>query len=125
MALGGIHRLRQEVDSLIVIHNDRLLQYMESNVPTTQAFATADDALAEGVLSVSQLVNVPGEINVDLADVKTVMSIPGGALMAIGRGDGARYPAMEAAEQAISNPLLDINVKGLKGSYSTSVAVQT
>jgi cell division protein FtsZ len=115
IALAGIHRLRPEVDNLIIVHNDRLLKFTEHDTPATQAFATADDVVAEGIQSVSQLVNVPGEINVDLADVKTVMSIPGGALMAIGRGDGARYPALEAAEQAISNPLLDINVKGAKG----------
>ena len=115
LALGGIHRLRQEVDNLIVIHNDRLLQFVEQNAPTTHAFAVADEAVSEGILAVSQLVNVPGEINVDLADVKAVMSIPGGALMAIGKGDGCRYPAQEAAEQAISNPLLDIDIKGAKG----------
>jgi cell division protein FtsZ len=115
IALAGIHRLRPEVDNLIIVHNDRLLRFTEHDTPAMQAFATADEVVAEGILSVSQLVNVPGEINVDLADVKTVMSIPGGALMAIGRGDGARYPALEAAEQAISNPLLDINVKGAKG----------
>lgn len=115
LALGGIRRLRTEVDNLIIIHNDRLLQFVDSNAPTTQAFATADEALAEGVLAIAQLVNVAGEINVDLADVKAVMSIPGGALMAMGKGDHARYPAMEAAEQAVSNPLLDINIKGAKG----------
>jgi len=115
VALGGIRRLRPEVDNLIIVHNDHLFQFVERNAPIGEAFATADEALSEGVLSVSQLVNVPGEINVDLADVKAVMSIPGGALMAIGRGDHARYPAMEAAEQAISNPLLDIDIKGAKG----------
>ena len=115
VALGGIRRLRPEVDNLIIVHNDHLFQFVERNAPIGQAFATADEALSEGVLSVSHLVNVPGEINVDLADVKAVMSIPGGALMAIGRGNHARYPAMEAAEQAICNPLLDIDIKGAKG----------
>ena len=115
LALGGIHRLRQEVDNLIIIHNDRLLQFVESNASTANAFATADEAIAEGILAVSQLIYVSGEINVDLADVKAVMSIPGGALMAMGRGEGGRYPSMEAAEQAISNPLLDIDIKGAKG----------
>ncbi|MCX5998113.1 MAG: cell division protein FtsZ [Chloroflexi bacterium] len=111
----GDRRLRPEVDNLIIIHNDRLLQFVEQNSPTGHAFAIADEAVSEGILAVSELVNVPGEINVDLADVKAVMSIPGGALMAIGRGEGSRYPAMEAAEQAVSNPLLDIDIKGSKG----------
>lgn len=116
LALTGIRRLRPEVDNLIIIHNDRLLQFVESNSPTGHAFAVADEAVSEGILAVSQLVNVPGEINVDLADVKSVMSVPGGALMAIGKADsGCRYPAAEAAEQAISNPLLDIDIKGAKG----------
>jgi cell division protein FtsZ len=115
LALTGIRRLRPSVDNLIIIHNDRLLQYCESNSPTQTAFGVADEAIAEGILAVSQLVNVPGEINVDLADVKTVMGIPGGALMAIGRSEGGRYPAQEAAEQAIANPLLDIDIKGAKG----------
>lgn len=115
LALGGIRRLRPEVDNLIIIHNDRLLQFVEQNSPTGHAFAIADEAVSEGILAVSELVNVPGEINVDLADVKAVMGIPGGALMAIGRGEGSRYPAMEAAEQAVSNPLLDIDIKGAKG----------
>jgi len=115
LALSGIRRLRPSVDNLIIIHNDRLLQYCESNSPTQTAFGVADEAISEGILAVSQLVNVPGEINVDLADVKTVMGIPGGALMAIGRSEGGRYPAQEAAEQAIANPLLDIDIKGAKG----------
>jgi cell division protein FtsZ len=115
VALSGIRRLKPEVDNLIIVHNDRLFQFVERNAPIGEAFATADEAVSEGVLSVSQLVNVPGEINVDLADVKSVMNIPGGAIMAIGRGNHARYPAMEAAEQAISNPLLDINISGAKG----------
>ena len=115
LALGGIKRLRDEVDNLVIVHNDRLLQLTEHTEAAVQAFAMADEVVGEGILSISQLVNVPGEINVDLADVKTVMSISGGALMAMGRGVNTRYPAMDAAEQAISNPLLDINVKGAKG----------
>ena len=116
LALTGIRRLRPAVDNLIIIHNDRLLQFVEQNSPTGHAFAVADEAVSEGILAVSQLINVPGEINVDLADVKSVMGIPGGALMAIGRADSqARYPAAEAAEQAISNPLLDIDIKGARG----------
>jgi cell division protein FtsZ len=116
LALGGIHRLRAEVDNLIIIHNDRLLQYTDAHTPTQHAFGVADEAISEGIMAVSNLVNVPGEINVDLADVKAVMGIPGGALMAIGRADSkSRYPAQEAAEMAIANPLLDIEVRGAKG----------
>ncbi len=116
LALGGIRRLRAEVDNLIIIHNDRLLQYTDSHTPTQHAFGVADEAISEGIMAVSNLVNVPGEINVDLADVKAVMGIPGGALMAIGRADGrSRYPAQEAAEMAIENPLLEIEVSGARG----------
>ena len=116
LALGGIRRLRAEVDNLIIIHNDRLLQYTDAHTPTQHAFGVADEAISEGIMAVSNLVNVPGEINVDLADVKAVMGIPGGALMAIGRADAkSRYPAQEAAEMAIANPLLDIDVKGAQG----------
>ena len=114
MAMNGVKRLKPDVDNLIIVHNDRLLQYVEHNAPIEKAFATADEVVTEGILSVSQLVNVPGEINVDLADVKAVMGIPGTALMAIGSGDGQRA-ASEAAEQAIANPLLDLNMTGAKG----------
>jgi cell division protein FtsZ len=116
LALGGIRRLRAAVDNLIIIHNDRLLQYTDAHTPTQHAFGVADEAISEGIMAVSNLVNVPGEINVDLADVKAVMGIPGGALMAIGRADSkSRYPAQEAAEMAIQNPLLDIDVGGARG----------
>jgi cell division protein FtsZ len=114
VALGGIRRLKEKVDNMIIVHNDRLLQFANHNAPIGRAFAIADEVVTEGISSVSQLVNVPGEINVDLADVKVVMSIPGIALMAIGQGDG-KDGAIDAAEQAISNPLLDINMKGAKG----------
>ncbi len=113
-ALVGVHRLKEEVDNMIVVHNDRLLQFANHNAPVGQAFAMADEVVSEGILSVAELVNVPGEINVDLADVKVVMAIPGTALMAMGQGD-SQHPAMDAAEQALSNPLLEINVKGAKG----------
>lgn len=113
-ALVGVNQLKREVDNMIVVHNDRLLQFANHNAPVGQAFAMADEVVSEGILSVAELVNVPGEINVDLADVKVVMGIPGTALMAIGQGN-SQHPAMDAAEQALSNPLLDINVKGAKG----------
>jgi len=114
VALIGIHRLKSEVDNVIVVHNDRLLQFTEHDTPVGKAFAMADEVTSDGILSVSQLVNVPGEINVDLADVKVVLRLPGTALMAIGQGKG-QHPAIDAAEQALSNPLIDINMKGAKG----------
>jgi len=114
MALNGVRRLKPDVDNLIIVHNDRLLQYVEHNAPVEKAFATADEVITQGILSVAALVNVPGEINVDLADVKAVMGIPGTALMAIGAGEG-RNAATDAVEQAIANPLLDLNIDGAKG----------
>jgi cell division protein FtsZ len=114
VALAGIQRLKAEVDNMIVVHNDRLLQYSDNNASISQAFAMADEVVSEGIMSVSQLINVPGEINVDLADVKMVMSLPGTAIMAMGQGEGA-HPAMDASQQAISNPLIDVTIKGARG----------
>ncbi len=114
LALAGVRRLKPEVDNLIIVHNEHLLQYVEHNASIENAFATADEVITQGILSVSMLVNVPGEINVDLADVKAVMGIPGTALMAIGTGEG-QHAAADAAEQAIANPLLNLSMKGAKG----------
>jgi cell division protein FtsZ len=113
-AMAGISRLRPEVDNLIVVHNDRLLRLMTEDASMEEAFKTADGVVTQGIMSISKLVNVPGEINVDLADVKAVLHIPGTALMAIGIGEGSKC-ALEAAEQAIANPLLDITMDGAKG----------
>ncbi len=114
VATSGLDRLRNMVDNMIIIHNDKLLQYSEHNASISQAFAMADDVVCEGIMSVSSLVNVPGEINVDMADVKNVMRIPGVTIMAIGQGAG-QHPAMDAAEQAMNNPLIDVTMKGAKG----------
>jgi cell division protein FtsZ len=113
-AHSGIARLRDKVDNLIVIHNDRLLQLFKKDVPMEEALRMADEAVMLGVLSVAELVNVPGEINVDLADVKAIMKLPGRALMAIGDGRG-QGGALEAARKAVSNPLLDLSIEGAKG----------
>ena len=113
-AIAGVGRLRPYVDNLIVIHNDRLLQFVSHDAQMIEAFRTADEVVTQGILSVSELINVPGEINVDFADVRSIMDHPGGALMAIGNGRG-RMGAVEAAKQAIANPLLNLSIKGAKG----------
>ncbi|MCH8868486.1 MAG: cell division protein FtsZ [Chloroflexi bacterium] len=113
-AIAGVARLRPYVDNLIVIHNDRLLEYVDHDAEMIEAFRTADEVVTQGIMSVSEIINVPGEINVDFADVRTILSNPGGALMAIGTGHG-HMGALEAAKQAIANPLLDISIKGAKG----------
>ena len=114
LAREGLERLRPNVDNLIVIHNDRLMQYVSPDAPMIEAFRTADEVVTQGILSVSELINVPGEINVDFADVQSIMGYPGSALMAIGFGNG-RMGAVDAAQQAIANPLLDLSIKGAKG----------
>jgi cell division protein FtsZ len=114
MAIAGVSRLRPYVDNLVVIHNDRLLQYVSHDAEMIEAFKTADEVVTQGILSVSELINVPGEINVDFADVRSIMDNPGGALMAIGQGRG-KQGTIQAARQAISNPLLNLSVKGARG----------
>ena len=113
-AIAGVSRLRPYVDNLIVIHNDRLLQYVNHDAEMIEAFRTADEVVTQGILSVSELINVPGEINVDFADVRSIMCHPGGALMAMGLGTG-KMGALEAAGQAIANPLLNLSIKGAHG----------
>ena len=113
-AIAGVARLRPYVDNLIVIHNDRLLQYVNHDAEMIEAFRTADEVVTQGILSVSELINVPGEINVDFADVRSIMLHPGGALMAMGMGNG-KMGALEAAGQAIANPLLNLSIKGAHG----------
>jgi cell division protein FtsZ len=95
-ALNGVGRLRPYVENLIVIHNDRPLDFVDHDAGMIDAFRTADEVVTQGIMSVSELINIPGEINVDFADVKSVMRNPGGALMAIGSGYGQMDP-VEAA----------------------------
>ena len=113
-AHSGITELTSHVDNLIVIHNDRLLSLFEGKTSMEEALRAADDAVMLGVLSVAELVNLPGEINVDLADVKAIMKIPGKAMMAIGEARGEGGP-LEAAKRAVNNPLLDVSLEGAKG----------
>ena len=113
-AIAGVDRLRAYVDNLIIIHNDRLLNYVNHDAPMVEAFRTADEVVTQGIMSVSELINVPQEINVDFADVRSIMNNPGGALMAIGKGYGNSGP-VEAARQAIANPLLNLSIDNAKG----------
>lgn len=106
LALTGIEKLRKQVDTLILIPNQYLLKVVENNTPIKHAFLMADDVLRQGVQGISELITEPGEINIDFADVRTVMKGKGDALMGIGVGEGANR-AIDAARTAISNPLLE------------------
>lgn len=106
LAQQGIEKLRKQVDTLILIPNQYLLKVVENNTPIKQAFLIADDVLYQGVQGISELITEPGEINIDFADVKTVMKGKGDALMGIGFGEGTNR-AIDAAKEAISNPLLE------------------
>src|SRR4029079_2955087 len=110
----GIQRLQDEVDTLIVIPNDRLLQICDEKATVEDAFRTADDVLLQGIRGISEIITLPGEINLDFADVRKIMSEAGPALMAIGRGGGANR-AEDAANMAISSPLLEVSIDGAKG----------
>ncbi|MDA1329989.1 MAG: cell division protein FtsZ [Chloroflexi bacterium] len=113
-AEGGISRLKEQVDTLIVIPNDRLLQIVEKRSSLSEAFSVADDVLRQGIQGISELITIPGLINLDFADVRTIMSEGGAALMAVGKGSGENR-AQEAAEKAISSELLDITIDGARG----------
>jgi cell division protein FtsZ len=110
----GITRLREVVDTLIVIPNDKLLAIVERRTSILDAFRMADDVLRQGVQGITDLITIPGLINLDFADVRTVMSNAGSALMGIGTGSGESRSA-EAARQAISSPLLEQSVEGATG----------
>jgi cell division protein FtsZ len=110
----GIQRLQEKVDTLIVIPNDRLLEACDEKATVEEAFRTADDVLLQGIQGISEIITLPGEINLDFADVRKVMAEAGPALMAIGRGTG-KDRAADAAEMAIASPLLDVSINGAKG----------
>lgn len=110
----AIANLRGSVDTLITIPNDRLLQTIDRSTPLLEAFKVADDVLRQGVQGISDLITVHGLINLDFADVKTVMSNAGSALMGIGRASGEDR-AVKAAQQAIESPLLEISIDGARG----------
>jgi cell division protein FtsZ len=113
-ATDGIGKLREEVDTLIVIPNDRLLSISDRNVSVLDAFKQADQVLLQGVSGITDLITTPGLINLDFADVKSVMKDAGSALMGIGsaRGDDR---AVQAAEIAVSSPLLEASIDGAHG----------
>ncbi|WP_167142517.1 cell division protein FtsZ [Canibacter zhoujuaniae] len=110
----GIHRLREEVDTLIVVPNDRLLDISEPGISMLDAFAEADQVLLAGVQGITDLITTPGVINLDFADVKSVMQGAGTALMGIGVARGADR-AIKAAEHAINSPLLETAIEGAHG----------
>ncbi|MGH2629723.1 MAG: cell division protein FtsZ [Actinomycetota bacterium] len=110
----GITELKKAVDTLIVVPNDRLLQVADPNMPMIEAFRMADQVLYQGVDGITSLITTPGLINLDFADVKSVMAGAGSALMGIGLGTGADR-ATEAAKSAISSPLLESSIDGAKG----------
>ncbi|MGI5901236.1 MAG: cell division protein FtsZ [Desulfitobacteriia bacterium] len=110
----GILELREKVDTLITIPNDRLLQIIDKHTTIQEAFAIADDVLLQGVQGISDLITIPGLINLDFADVKTIMAETGSALMGIGQASGENR-AVEAARRAISSPLLETSIEGAKG----------
>ena len=110
----GIERMRAEVDALIVVPNEKLLEYAKEELTMEEALDVSDSVLSQGVQGISDLIVVPGEINVDFADVETVMKNAGTAMMGIGIGSGENRAEM-AAKSAISSPLLDVKIEGAKG----------
>jgi cell division protein FtsZ len=109
----GVQALADEVDTLIVVPNDRLLSVLDRGTSMVDAFRVADDVLRQGVQGISDLVTLPGLINLDFADVRTIMSDAGSALLGIGMGVGERR-AIDAAEQAVASPLLETSMEGAR-----------
>ena len=110
----GIKTLKEKVDTLIVIPNDKLLQVVDKRTPLVEAFRIADDVLRQGVQGISDLITIPGLINLDFADVKTIMQDTGTALMGVGVSSGENS-AIEAAKAAIFSPLLETSIDGARG----------
>ena len=113
-ASGGVSAMKEAVDTLIVVPNDRLLEIVDKSTPMLEAFREADNVLRQGIQGISDLIAVPGLINVDFADVKTIMANKGSALMGIGMASGENRAA-EAAKKAISSPLLETPIDGAQG----------
>lgn len=118
IADNGYVDLADKVDTIIMIPNDRILQIIDKKTSLLESFSTVDDVLQQGVRGIAELITVPGLINVDFADVKSIMENAGSALMGIGRGTGENR-AVEAAKTAIDSPLLEISIDGAKGILFT------
>ena len=114
VAEEGITKLKEHVDTLIAIPNDRLLEIVDKRTSVQEAFRVADDVLRQGIQGISELITVPGLINLDFADVRSIMAAGGAALMAIGHGEGENK-AVAAAEEAIASSLLDVTIDGARG----------
>ncbi len=114
LADDGIFKLKEKVDTLIIVPNQKILSAVDRKTSIVDAFKKIDSVLHQGVKGIAELITVPGLINVDFADVKTVMSNAGTALMGMGIGSGEKR-AMAAIKQAISSPLLDVSIEGAKG----------
>ena len=114
LAENGIAELESKVDTLITIPNERILQVIEKRTPLNEAFAYADDVLRQGIQGISDLITQPGLINLDFADVKTIMTDAGSAMMGIGEGTG-EHRAADAAQKAIASPLLETTIEGARG----------
>jgi cell division protein FtsZ len=114
VAEQGIEKLKEHVDTLIVIPNDKLLESADKRLSLLDSFRMADDVLRQGIQGISELITVPGLINLDFADVQAIMSMGGAALMAVGTGQGEDR-ARVAAEQALSSHLLDVTIDGARG----------
>lgn len=114
IAETGLARLQEKVDTLIIIPNDRLLDMVDKRASLQAAFALADDVLRQGIQGISELITVPGLINLDFADVRTIMAEGGAALMAVGQGTGESRAA-DAAHSAVANPLLEMTISGATG----------
>lgn len=110
----GIADLEAKVDTLITIPNERILQIIEKRTPLNEAFAYADDVLRQGIQGISDLITQPGLINLDFADIKTIMTDAGSAMMGIGEGTG-EHRAADAAQKAIASPLLETTIEGARG----------
>lgn len=113
-AEAGIENLQEKVDTLVIIPNDRLLQLCDQKASVDSAFKLADEVLHHGVQAIAEVITVPGLINLDFADIRTIMKDAGPAWMSIGKGTGPNR-AIDAAKQALASPLLDVSMAGAKG----------
>eukprot|EP00292_Cryptomonas_paramecium_P033536 CAMPEP_0113663100 /NCGR_PEP_ID=MMETSP0038_2-20120614/948_1 /TAXON_ID=2898 /ORGANISM="Cryptomonas paramecium" /LENGTH=292 /DNA_ID=CAMNT_0000578077 /DNA_START=791 /DNA_END=1669 /DNA_ORIENTATION=- /assembly_acc=CAM_ASM_000170 len=123
-AIDGIAELKNRVDTLIVVSNDKLLKIIPENTPLQDAFSVADDVLRQGVVGISEIIIKPGLINVDFADIRSIMAESGNALMGIGTASG-KNRAHDASIAAISSPLLDFSIKDAKGIIFSIVGGHT